>query len=131
MKGAFLKGIGAALVLATAWMVFPAVPAHSQQMNQQRWMEQAEETFGLGRGLGRQLMTREEWRDHQRKMQQLSPEERQSYRNEWHRKLQERAREKGLSMPAGPGMGRGPEGGMMGPGSGMGGRGMGGGRGGR
>lgn len=82
---------------------------------------------------GSQLMTREERIEHRNKMRSLrTAEEREQYRLEHHAKMQERAREKGVTLPdppSGRGMrrGMGPGGGMgpgMGPGGGMG-RGMG------
>ncbi len=86
-----------------------------------QWQQQAEKSFYLGRGMGRQLMTEQEWQEHHQKMQSMSPEERQKYREEWHEKMVERARERGITMPEtpgphGPGKGMGPGGGM-GPGS--------------
>jgi 1,2-phenylacetyl-CoA epoxidase catalytic subunit len=105
---------------------YPNTAARAAQNN---WANEAEQTFRLGRGVGRQLMTQEEWREHQQKMKSMSQSEREKYREEWHQKMTERAREKGITLPdtprpgrgAGPGNGRGPGG----PGSG---RGPGGGR---
>lgn len=95
-----------------------------------QWDERADQTFGLGRGVGRQLMTQEEWVEHRQKMQSLNPDERDRYRAEWHTKMVERARERGITLPETPGPSRGPGGGWgMGPGNGMGWRGQGGGRG--
>jgi len=45
-----------------------------------RWGQQAEKEFRLGRGLGAQLVTEEEWKEHQRKMGSLTGEERERYR---------------------------------------------------
>lgn len=104
-------------------------PTPGRQRTQLRWDQQVEQTFGLGRGLGRQLMTQEEWQEHQRKMQTMTAEERERYRQEIHQRMTERAREKGLAIPESPDR-RGPMGGPgMTGGSGMGGRGPGGGRG--
>lgn len=77
-----------------------------------QWQQQAEKSFFLGRGMGRQLMTEEEWQEHRKKMQSMSPEERQKYREQWHKKMVERARERGITMPETPG--------PHGPGRGMG-----------
>ncbi len=120
---------GVYLVLGVAWLVLSAAPVFPQQTGQGRWMEEAEKTFGLSRGMGSQLMTREEWRNHQRTMQGMSPGERKTYRNEWHNMLQHRASRRGLAVPDSPHMGReapgmmgpGPDNSMMGPGSGRGG----------
>jgi hypothetical protein len=88
---------------------------------QGRWDQQAEENFWLGRGMGSRLMTQEEWREHQQKMQGMTAEERQRYREEWHQKMFERARERGIKTPETPGPHRGGPGGAgMGPGGGMG-----------
>lgn len=82
---------------------------------------------------GSQLMTRQERIEYRNQMRALkTQEERNAFRLEHHRRMQERAKEKGLTLPdtppaqgggMGPGMGRGMGG--MGPGMG---RGMGGGR---
>jgi len=66
---------------------------------------------------GRQLMTPEELTAHRAKMRSLATEkEREQYRLEHHKLMQERARERGLTLPDEPGpMGKG-----MGSGGGMG-----------
>jgi hypothetical protein len=86
------------------------------------WYNDADQTFRLGRGMGRQLMTQQEWREHQQKMRGMSVEERNRYRKEWHNKLMQRARQKGIGMPDTPGPSRGSGTGQgMGHGGGMGG----------
>ena len=83
-----------------------------------RWQQQAEEDFCLGRGMGKQLMTQEEWQQHRQKMQTMSPEERDRYRQESHKKMVERAHKRGITMPqtpcprGGQGKGMGPHGGQ-------------------
>lgn len=71
---------------------------------------------------GSQLMTREERIGHRNKMRSLrTQEEREAYRQEHHRLMQERAKERGVAMPDAPpprGMGMGP--GAPGMGQGMG-----------
>ena len=67
-----------------------------------RWSQDAEKTFGMGRGLGSKLMTEEEWKEHQAKMRTMTGEERQKYRAEVHAKMLERAKEKGIAIPPGP-----------------------------
>lgn len=61
---------------------------------------------------GSQLMTREERIEHRNKMRSLkTPEEREAYRQEHHRLMQERAKERGVTLPDAPpprGMGPGP-----------------------
>lgn len=83
---------------------------------------QAQETI-----YGSQLMTPEERIAHRRTMRSLkTAEEREAFRAEHHRLMQERAKERGVTLPDSPpprGMGMGPGGG---PGGGPGmGRGMG------
>jgi hypothetical protein len=79
------------------------------------WGQQAEESFRLGPGMGPRLMTEQEWQEHRQKMQSMTPEERQKYREEWHKKMVERARERGITMPETPG----PKGPGKGPGAGQ------------
>ena len=81
----------------------PFIHQSEWQLVQNRWDDEAERQFGLGRGMGRQLMTQEEWAEHRQKMQSLNPEERERYRQEWHTKMVERAHERGITMPATPG----------------------------
>lgn len=82
---------------------------------------------------GYQLMTEQERAEHRAKMQSFQTEqEREAYRQQHHKMMQERARAQGITLPDEPmprgqgrGMGPGP-----GPGKGMGsGQGMGGGQG--
>ncbi len=74
---------------------------------------------------GSQLMTNQERAAHRAKMRTAqTPEEKAKVRAEQHERMQERARQLGVEMPATPpavggGMGPGPGGGMgMGPGGG-------------
>ena len=80
---------------------------------------------------GWQLMTLEERAEHRAMMRSLNTrEEREAYRMEHHKRMQERAREKGVTLPdmpepRGKGMmprrdDMGPRGGGMGPGGGRG-----------
>lgn len=96
-----------------------AVEERTREQARTNWEEQAEKNLGLGKGLGRQLMTEEEWREHHRKMQSMNAEEREQYRKEVHQKMMERARERGITIPETPG----PRGPMKGGGMGGGGRG--------
>lgn len=82
---------------------------------------------------GRQLMTEQERNEHRLKMQSMKTKEaRERYRMEHHEKMQERAKQQGVTLPEAP-MPRGNgmrDGSGMGGGSGGGmGSGMGGGRG--
>jgi hypothetical protein len=57
----------------------------------------------------RQLMTPDEWRQHQATMWSLPPAEREAYRTKHHEEMKKRAAAKGLTWPAPPpamGMGR-------------------------
>lgn len=64
---------------------------------------------------GSQLMTQQERLEHRNKMRSLQTEqEREAYQLEHHKRMQERAKEKGVSLPPEPMMrpgGRGPGGG--------------------
>lgn len=77
---------------------------------------------------GSQLMTQQERAEYRAKMRSLSTtQEREQFRLEHHQRMQERARERGLTLPDEPpargGRGMGPGGQGMGPGGGAGGRG--------
>jgi len=66
---------------------------------------------------GWQLMTQQERNEYRAKMQTLkTAEERERYRLEHHKMMQERAKERGVTLPEVPG----PHGKGMGPGNGMG-----------
>ena len=93
----------------------------SMAADQQRSQEQVQEQEQI---FGSQLMTREERAAHYAKMRSLNTEqERQAYRLEHHKKMQERAKELGITLPdepMTPGGGMGMGGGGMGSGGGMG-----------
>jgi hypothetical protein len=74
-----------------------------------RWDQDAEQTFRMGRGMGRQLMTEDEWKEHRAKMHGMTAEDRSRYREEMHQRMMERAKEKGLTVPQTPGP-HGPKG---------------------
>ena len=99
-----VTGAAFALVGSAFAQGVPAQPAPAPKKGP-RWGQQAEKDFRLGRGLGAQLMTEEEWKEHQKKMRSLTGEERERYRQEVHDKMVQRAKEKGITMPAAP---RGP-----------------------
>lgn len=71
---------------------------------------------------GSQLMTQQEQNEHRAKMQSMNTsEERERYRMEHHMKMQERAKEQGVTLPDSPPMGSGRgqgQGGGMGGGRG-------------
>ncbi len=73
---------------------------------------------------GSELMTKQERMEHSTKMQNMkTKEERERYRMEHHKAMQERAKERGVTMPDSPQMRNGMDGGGMdgGSGGGMGG----------
>lgn len=51
---------------------------------------------------GRELMTQEELTEHRAKMRTLTGEEREAYRLEHHEKMQERAKQRGVTIPDEP-----------------------------
>jgi hypothetical protein len=107
----FLLSMGSGLVAGTAWA--------QGRGRGPAWQQEAEQTFRMGRGLAPQLMTEEEWREHQQKMRTMTGEERERYRNEVHQRMMERAQERGMALPGPPRSG-GPESAPP-PGPGMGG----------
>jgi len=111
---------GLLLVAALIWPLSAGTAeVQTQPLAQGGWEQQVEENFYLPHGTGGQLMNQEEWQQHQQKMQSMNAQERDQYRQEWHKRMMQRAHELGVDMPEMPG-GHG----MMGPG-GMGGGGMG------
>lgn len=96
----------------------PAPMPQTQQRDQAgTWARDAEETLGLGHGVGPRLLSETEWREHQQKMRSMTAEERERYRAEVHAQMVERARERGVALPTTP---RGPMSGQPGPGMGQG-----------
>ncbi len=83
--------------------------AADQSQDRQQVQEQ-EQMYGW------QLMTPQERSEHRAKMRSLtSREEREAYRQEHHKKMQERAKARGVTLPDMPGprgRGMGPRGGM-------------------
>lgn len=68
------------------------------------------------RACGRQLMTPEEIAEHRAKTRSLgTQQDREAYRQEHHKRMQERAKEMGMALPEAPG----PQGKGMGPGYGQ------------
>lgn len=68
---------------------------------------------------GSQLMTQQERLEHRERMRTMQTnEQRETYRQEHHKKMQERAQERGVTIPDDPPprAGMGPGGGGMGPG---------------
>jgi hypothetical protein len=106
----------------------PVLGQEKEMKPMQEQMQMQEQVYGW------QLMSEQERLEHRQKMQQMkTEEEREAFRREHHEKMQERARQMGVTLPEepgqrgkgmGPGSGMGPGGGGMGPGGG----GMGGGK---
>ncbi len=90
-------------IVALSALPAATVDVPTKPQAQEQWERQAEESFRLGPGMGQRLMTQEEWQQYQEKIRTMTPQERASYREEWHKKLVERARERGISMPETPG----------------------------
>jgi hypothetical protein len=115
-----LRG-GLLLTAALVWLCTMApAAAQTQTAAHTGWEQQAEESLYLPHGMGSQLMTQEEWQQHQQQMQGMTVQQRDQYRQEWHKKMMDRAKKRGLSMPEMP-AGHGMGGGEMGHGGGMGG----------
>lgn len=107
--------------LALAAGVAPAADQdRAQTQTQDRIQSQTQERI-----YGSQLMTRQERVEYRARMRAAkTAEEREQIRLEHHKQMQERARERGVTLPDMPpayGGGMGPGGGGMGPGGGMGG----------
>jgi len=105
-----LRSVGTVLLIGV--LLMPAAAFAGSQPQQAQEQEQVTE-----RVYGWELMSDQERREHRMKMQSLkTQEERERYRLEHHKKMQQRAREMGVElpdepMPYGKGMGAGPQGG--------------------
>ena len=99
-RRAFVATIaGIAVTAASAALAQGGPPPQGQRP---RWGQQAEKEFRIGRGLAPQLMTEEEWKEHQEKMRSMTPAEHEQYRRDVHQKMLERAKDKGIAVPAEP-----------------------------
>lgn len=108
-------------VLALSSFVLTTHAQTPLEMQTQNRVQSEERVYGS------QLMTPQERLEHRNRMLGAqTAQERERIRAEHHRRMQERARERGVAMPDAPP----PRGGGMGPGRGMGGMGPGGGMGG-
>ena len=99
-------------LITTVTLLVPAISiAAESEQGQKPVKKQAQERI-----YGSQLMTQQERAEHRAKMRSLKTlEERDAYRLEHHKKMQERAQEKGLTLPDDPpvmGGGMRPRGGM-------------------
>ena len=119
-KTLFLSALVSALSLSAGY----ALAADPQAAKENAQIQKQEQVYGS------QLMTQEEQMAYRAKMRAAkTTEEREQLRKEHHEQMQERAKARGVTLPAEPpasGGGMGPGGGM---GSGGGGIGLGGGRG--
>jgi hypothetical protein len=91
------------LLLAGAFLA-PVVAGAAEQPARRpgAWEQNADWMLGLGRGVGRQLLTEEEWREHREKMRGMQPEERLRYRQELQSRMRERAKERGIKLSDAP-----------------------------
>ncbi|QXP83904.1 hypothetical protein [Methylococcus sp. Mc7] len=86
--------------LAGAAVMTPVLAGEESPAREQEQIQQQEQVRG------RDLMSPEERAQHREKMRSLkTEEERKAFREEQHKKMQERAKEKGLTLPDQPGQG--------------------------
>jgi hypothetical protein len=92
-----------AMVVSAAWAGLTHEPEAPRQpyplprtesVASARWAEQAEQAFGLDRGFGVRAMTEREWKEHQRKMATMRPDERVRYQQEVRSQIAERMKGK-------------------------------------
>ena len=99
------------LILAGALILLGAavVSGAQEQARSKDTLQQQEDVYGW------QMMSEQERHEHQQQMREMKTEpEREAFRKQHHEKMQERARQQGLTLPDSPG----PHGKGMGPGSG-------------
>lgn len=117
MKSSPAIAVTVAGVAATTIMSALAQPTTPSQVQTQTQGEAREQVYGS------QLMTRQERNAYRQRMHELkTQQERDQFRMEHHARMQERAKERGVSLlqePPVPGRGAGPRNGM-GPGMGHG-----------
>jgi hypothetical protein len=119
MKRPFVVSALAATLSLFVGVALAADPEPAQEKTQTQKQKQV---------YGSQLMTKQERAEYQAKMRAAkTPEEQEKIRNEHHARMQERAKERGVTLPdeppakgggMGPGGGMGQGGGGMGPGGG-------------
>jgi type III secretory pathway component EscR len=103
---------GSMLAVSLCLALGVAAPAVAQMQSPDQMRDQDRERI-----YGYELMTPQEHSEYRAHMRSLKTEqEREAYRLEQHRKMQERARAQGKTLPDMPPAGMGP--GMMGPGGG-------------
>ena len=113
MKHVLVLSVLASALFLSAGVTLAADPAAVKEKAQVQKQEQV---------YGSQLMTRKERAEHRTKLRNAkTTEEREQIRNEHHERMQERAKARGVMLPAAPpvgGGGMGPGGGDLGPGAG-------------
>lgn len=118
------QSLTTAIFISCAAAIVNGASAADQLQTQQRTQIQQEQQM-REQIYGSQLMTSQERNEYRNRMRTAKTEqERERIRSEHHARMQERAKEKGVTLPDNPpprggGMGSG---GGMGPGGGMGGR---------
>lgn len=83
--------------------VVAGISTSAQAQSEPEWQRQAEDNFYLRPGMADQLMTKHEWEQHWKEMQNMGPQQQAQYRQEWHVKMMQRAREKGIDVHGGMG----------------------------
>lgn len=119
-------------VLLGAFFLTGSVAVPALANNEPAWERQAEDNFYLPAGTAGELMSKHEWEQHWKAMENMGPRHQSRYRREWHVKMMQRAQQRGINMPGmggyhgggkGMGMGQGGAGGKgMGTGQGGGGQ---------
>lgn len=121
MKHASILAMSLGLTLTIPVYAAGRTPERQQSRDEARAEQQVQaEAETRERMYGYELMTPQERGEYQAQMRELrTQEEREQFRLEHHRKMQERARAQGKTLPDAPPMDRGPgSGGGMGPGYG-------------
>lgn len=78
--------------------VVAGISTSAQAQSEPEWQRQAEDNFYLRPGMADQLMTKHEWEQHWKEMQNMGPQQQAQYRQEWHVKMMQRARKRELTF---------------------------------
>ena len=70
-----------------------------QHITPARWDQVAEQAFGLVEGLGRRLLTEEEWEVHRQVLESLLGPRQDLYRDEVHQVMMDRAKRREILAP--------------------------------
>ena len=76
-----------------------SVDSLEQHITPARWDQDAEQAFGLVEGLGRRLLTEEEWEAHRQVLESLLGPRREQYRDEVHQVMMDRAKRREILVP--------------------------------